>query len=71
MPLFQQSVLKKYIADLNKEELAAAWQLFKTHFHDPLIQQNIRLAKEEQYQEGFLYQLYNLTDEEISIVEKN
>jgi len=32
--------LKKNIADLNKEELLAAWQLFKTHF-----QQNIRLGK--------------------------
>jgi hypothetical protein len=58
MSLFQQSVLKKYIADLNKEELAASWQLFKTHFHDPHIQQNIRLAKEEQYQEGFLRELF-------------
>ena len=26
MPLFQQSVLKKYIADLDKEKLLAAWQ---------------------------------------------
>ena len=32
-------------------------QLLKTHFHDPLIQQNIRLAKEEQYQKGFLLEL--------------
>jgi hypothetical protein len=58
MSLFQNAVLKKYIADLNKQELSAAWQLFKTHFHDPLIQQNIRLAKEEQYQEGFLRELF-------------
>jgi type I restriction-modification system DNA methylase subunit len=58
MSLFQNAVLKKYIADLNKQELSAAWQLFKTHFHDPVIQQNIRLAKEEQYQEGFLRELF-------------
>jgi len=58
MPLFQQSVLKKYIADLDKAKVAAAWQLFQAHFHNPQIQQNIRSAKEEQYQEGFLRELF-------------
>ncbi len=53
MPLFQQSVLKKYINDLNKENLHKSWQAFKQHFGDPFIQQNIRNAKEEQYQEAF------------------
>ena len=58
MPLFQQSVLKKYLADLDKAKLTAAWQLFKSQFHNPDIQQNIRAAKEEQYQEGFLRELF-------------
>lgn len=58
MPLFQTNVVKKYLADLPKETLAAAWKTFSQHFHNPLIQENIRAAKEEQYQEGFLRELF-------------
>lgn len=58
MPLFQPTVVKKYIANLDGAVLAAAWQTFKSHFHNPHIQANIREAKEEQYQEGFLRELF-------------
>ena len=58
MPLFQQSVLKKYIHDLNKEELQTAWILFQNHFFNVTIQQNILNAKEEEYQEGFVRDLF-------------
>ncbi len=58
MPLFQQSVLKKYVNDLNKEKLQAAWQRFHLHFQNALIQQNILNAKEEEYQEGFVRDLF-------------
>jgi type I restriction-modification system DNA methylase subunit len=58
MALFQKSVLKKYLADLNKEQLQQAWQLYKAHFHNPTIQENIRNAKEEEYQEGFVRDLF-------------
>jgi hypothetical protein len=58
MPLFQQSVLKKYINDLNKPQLQSAWQLFQEHFSNPVIQQNIRDSKEEEYQEGFVRDLF-------------
>jgi type I restriction-modification system DNA methylase subunit len=58
MGLFQQSVLKKHLNDLNKEHLNQAWQLFKTHFHNPAIQQHIRDSKEEEYQEGFVRDLF-------------
>ncbi len=58
MPLFQQSVLKKYINDLDKNELRSAWQLFTTHFLDPIKQANIRNLKEEEYQEGFVRALF-------------
>lgn len=59
MPLFQQSVLKKYISDLNKVQLQAAWELFATHFLDPVKQANIRnLKEEEEYQEGFVRDLF-------------
>jgi hypothetical protein len=58
MPIFQQSVLKKYINDLDKEKFTAAWQAYRAHFHQPAKQENIRNAKEEQYQEGFLRDLF-------------
>ncbi len=58
MPLFQQSVLKKFISDLNKTQLQNAWQLFQNHFFNPVIQQNIRNSKEEEYQEGFVRDLF-------------
>lgn len=58
MALFQNSVLKKYLAGINENELNAAWEVFTNHFHNPEIQANIREAKEESYQEGFLDDLF-------------
>jgi type I restriction-modification system DNA methylase subunit len=57
MALFQQSVQKKYIAELDKYKVAHAYQRLIAHFGNPVIQENIRHAKEEQYQEGFLREL--------------
>ncbi len=58
MPLFQQAVIRKYIAYVPKQTADAAWLIFQQHFHNTAIQQNIRNAKEEQYQEGFLRELF-------------
>ncbi len=58
MSLFQQSVLKKYINDLDKFQLQTAQQLFIAHFLDPVKQENIRNLKEEEYQEGFVRDLF-------------
>lgn len=58
MSLFQQSVLKKYLTDIDKSQLENAWQLFREHFFNPVIQQNIRDSKEEEYQEGFVRDLF-------------
>lgn len=58
MPLYQQSVLKKYTSDLNKPALETAWQQFAAHFLDPVKQANIRNLKEEEYQEGFVRDLF-------------
>ena len=58
MALFQQSVIKKYISDLNKEDVQKAWALFQSHFHNAAIQENIRDAKEEEYQEGFVRDIF-------------
>ncbi len=58
MPLFQQSVQKKFIAELDKVKVENAYQRLIAHFGNPTIQANIRNAKEEQYQEGFLRELF-------------
>ncbi len=58
MPLFQKSVLKKHILDLNTAEMDNAFQRYVAYFHNATIQQNIRNAKEEQFQEGFLRELF-------------
>jgi type I restriction-modification system DNA methylase subunit len=58
MSLFQNSVLKKHIKGLDKNALDEAWKRFSVHFHDTAIQLNIRNSKEEQYQEGFLRDLF-------------
>ena len=58
MPLFQKSVINKYISDLDKEALKNAWARYQAHFLNPAIQANIRDAKEEEYQEGFVRDLF-------------
>lgn len=58
MPLFQQSVQKKFIKDLDKATIEAAYQKLVAHFGNADVQDNIRKAKEEQYQEGFLDALF-------------
>jgi type I restriction-modification system DNA methylase subunit len=58
MPLFQSSVLKKYLSQHNPEKIHLAYQDYCTYFHNPSIQENIRNSKEEQYQEGFLRELF-------------
>jgi len=58
MALFQHSVLKKYLSGINEEEVNKAWDVFTAHFHNPQVQENIRNSKEEEYQEGFLDDLF-------------
>jgi len=58
MSLFQSSVVTKLLQSQNKETIAIKWNVFKTHFHNPTIQENIRNSKEEQYQGGFIIDLF-------------
>lgn len=55
---FQNSVIKKYLAGLNTEQVTAAWEQYKAYFLNREIQDNIRSSKEEQFQEGFLRELF-------------
>ena len=58
MSFFQQSVLNKYLQQLNDKAVTAGYEQFKTFFFNPEIQKNIDEAKEEQFQEGFLRELF-------------
>ena len=58
MAFFQNSVLHKHLNVQDTETVKAAYQKFTAYFHNPTIQQNIRNAKEEQFQEGFWRELF-------------
>lgn len=58
MPLFQNSVVTKYLQNQNKTTLANQWNLFKNHFLNPKVQEDIKGLKEEQYQGEFLEDLF-------------
>ena len=56
--LLQKNIVKKYLALLSEEQTLAAWNQYQSYFLNEEIQQNIRLSKEEQFQEGFLRELF-------------
>lgn len=58
MPIFQNSVVSKYLKGQDKMLLAKRWNDYKNHFHNVTIQDNIRNSKEEQYQGEFLIDLF-------------
>ena len=58
MAFFQKTILKKYQAMLPKEQVNEAWQKYQAYFLNPKIQDNILHSKEEQFQEGFLRELF-------------
>lgn len=55
--LFQKNIVKKYIATLN-DDVEVAWNQYKSYFLNAAIQENIKQSKEEQFQEGFLRELF-------------
>ena len=56
--MFQNTIVKKYISTQNEDELISKWEKFKGYFHDSGNQNRIRELKEEQFQEGFLKELF-------------
>lgn len=58
MPLFQNSVISKYLKSQNKELLSIKWHAYKNHFLNLNVQEEIRGLKEEQYQGEFLEDLF-------------
>ncbi len=58
MALFQKPVLNKYLKQQDNSVVSKAYKKYTKYFHNPTIQQNIRERKEEQFQEGFLIELF-------------
>lgn len=58
MSLFQKSVEKKYLNELDSVLIDRKYRQFQDYFGNAEIQENIRNAKEEQFQEGFLRELF-------------
>ena len=58
MSLFQKSVEKKYLNELDSVLVDSKYKDFQNYFGNPAIQENIRNSKEEQFQEGFLRELF-------------
>ncbi len=58
MPLFQKSVISKYLKAQNGDVISSKWKVYSDYFLNPNIQNNIRESKEEQYQGEFLIDLF-------------
>jgi type I restriction-modification system DNA methylase subunit len=57
MRIFQNAIIKKYTAGAN-EQIQKAYGQYVAFFLNPATQENIRNSKEEQFQEGFLRNLF-------------
>ena len=58
MQIFQRNILNKYIEGLDSTLIDEQYKTFSSFFLDPERQANILNSKEEQFQEGFLRELF-------------
>ena len=58
MQIFQRNILNKYIEGVDDELITERYRHFADYFLDPVIHENILSSKEEQFQEGFLRELF-------------
>ena len=58
MSLFQKSVINKYLKTLDSAEVEKSFLKFKEFYGNQARIENIRLLKEENYQEGFLREIF-------------
>lgn len=56
--MFQQKVIEKYLSRIDEQVLTEKYALFCSIFGNKAKQDNIRDSKEEQYQEGFIRDLF-------------
>jgi len=58
MGIFQKSVIQKYLKTLDSNIVNHAYEKFKEFYGDKERVENIKLLKEENYQEGFLREIF-------------
>ncbi len=56
--LLQRNIVKKYLNILHEEQTLKPWEQYRSYFLNEDIQANIHKIKEEQFQEGFLRELF-------------
>ena len=56
--LLQRNIVKKYLNMLGEEPASKPWEQYQRYFLNADIQANIHRIKEEQFQEGFLRELF-------------
>lgn len=56
--LFQGNIIKKYLGLVDEALISEAWEKYQNYFLNEEIQANIHKIKEEQFQEGFLRELF-------------
>ena len=67
MSLFQKSVEKKYLNELDSALVDKKFNDFQSYFGNTEIQENIRNSKEEEFQEGFIREFFvNISNKEIT-----
>ena len=57
MAIFQKSVIKLHLQNLDKEQVEKSYQKFKENYNPAKIEK-IKLLKEEEYQDGFLRDIF-------------
>jgi len=57
MPIFQKSVVQDYVEKLDQDKVEKAYQTFRTNYNSAKIEQ-IKTLKEEEYQDGFLRDIF-------------
>ncbi len=57
MPIFQKSVIQKHLKNLDQEKVEKAFQTFRLNYNPAKIEQ-IKTLKEEEYQDGFLREIF-------------
>ena len=56
--LLQRNIVKKYLTLLGENQTIKPWEQYQSYFLNEDIQANIQKIKEEQFQEGFLRELF-------------
>ena len=57
MPLFQESIIIKHLLTIDEQVIESAYNEYKRVYSPDKIK-NIKIAKEEQYQEGFIKDVF-------------